>query len=227
VENGSLTDFRTKAAEASGGVSGSEIKVAILNELRGRDLSGLRLLDYGAGTGMLLSLLSDEHPRLDLTGVDFFARPEGIKSKVHWKRIDLNEDVGELELFDIVTCSEVIEHLENPRHTFRQLAKLLKPSGALILTMPNQESIRSLLALLTRGHFVAFQEASYPAHITALVRLDLTRLCRETGFAEPQFSYTNVGGIPKFPHKKWQYYSFGLLKGRLFSDNLIMRSTLL
>ena len=60
----------------------------------------------------------------------------------------------------------------------------------------------------------------YP--ITALVRLDLARICAETGFSVPEFFYTNSGGIPKLPSVSWQAVSAGLLRGRLFSDNIGM-----
>jgi hypothetical protein len=82
--------------------------------------------------------------------------------------------------------------------------------GTLILTMPNQESIRSYLGLLFAGHFVHFLGASYPAHITALLRTDLDRICTETRFTRCRFVYTNVGGIPKLPRLKWQQVSLGL-----------------
>jgi hypothetical protein len=36
------------------------------------------------------------------------------------------------------------------------------------------------------------------------------------------FAYTGDGGIPKIPRISWQAVSFGLLKGRLFSDNVGM-----
>ncbi len=90
----------------------------------------------------------------------------------------------------------------------------------LILTMPNQESLRSFAGLIMAGHFANFLGSSSPAHITALLRMDLIRICNETGFSKPQFYYTNDGGIPKLPRIKWQSISFGLLGGRWFSDNL-------
>ena len=98
--------------------------------------------------------------------------------------------------FDIVICSEVIEHLENPRATFRNLFELLKEGGTLILTMPNQETVRSYLHLIFRGHFVAFNDKEYPAHITALLRTDVRRLCKEAGFTDPEFFYTDEGWMP-------------------------------
>ncbi len=38
---------------------------------------------------------------------------------------------------------EVIASLENPRAVFREFARLLRPNGVLLLTMPNQESLRA------------------------------------------------------------------------------------
>ena len=54
--------------------------------------------------------------------------------------------------------------------------------------MPNQESIRSYAGLIFAGHFTHFLGACYPAHITALLRLDLARLCAESGFTHTGIS---------------------------------------
>jgi len=53
-----------------------------------------------------------------------------------------------------------------------------------ILSTPNNESIRSLMALLLRGHYVAFLDCCYPAHIiTAVLRKDLVRILTDAGFS--------------------------------------------
>jgi 2-polyprenyl-3-methyl-5-hydroxy-6-metoxy-1,4-benzoquinol methylase len=127
----------------------------------------------------------------------------------------------DLEAFDVIMSVEVIEHLENPRAIFREFFRLLRPGGGLILTTPNQESIRSYCGLVFGGHFASFLGRSYPAHITALLRMDISRICEECGFGAPLYFYTNSGKIPKLPQVNWQQISFGLLKGRLFSDNLV------
>lgn len=123
--------------------------------------------------------------------------------------------------FDFIICSETIEHLENPRHTLRNIYQLMKKGSILILTMPNNSSIRSLLGLIFRGHFAMFLGKSYPAHITALVKIDLERICKEINFKKPNFYYTDDGRIPKLTRFKWQSL-FKFLKGKYFSDNLIM-----
>jgi len=78
-----------------------------------------------------------------------------------------------------------------------------------------------LLALLIRGHFVAFTESCYPAHITALLREDLKRIFVEAGLIAPAFRFTDVGGLPGKPSVSWQQMSAGLLKGLRFSDSVI------
>jgi hypothetical protein len=47
-------------------------------------------------------------------------------------------------------------------------------------------------------------------------------MCGEVGFAPPRFDYTHVGAMPKLTRVTWQRVSFGLLRGRLFSDNVAM-----
>ena len=39
--------------------------------------------------------------------------------------------------FDLIWCSEVIEHLENPRKTIQEFFRVLKTGGRLIITTPN------------------------------------------------------------------------------------------
>jgi 2-polyprenyl-3-methyl-5-hydroxy-6-metoxy-1,4-benzoquinol methylase len=216
-----LDQRRREAAEASGGTSRSEIGDLVLRLVREELLTG-SVLDFGAGKGELIRKLVDAGMFTRVSGADILERPAGLPETVHWYHQDLNADISAEEVFDAVICSEVIEHLENPRATFRAIYKLLRPGGTLILTMPNQESIRSYVGLLFGGHFVHFLGASYPAHITALLRADLDRICAETRFTRCRFIYTNVGGIPKLPWLKWQQVSLGLLRGRLFSDNLAL-----
>ena len=222
-----LLKWRASASEASGGISPEPVRALIHSLIRTRDLRG-SVLDFGSGKGDLLRQLACDRDRWTrMVGVDWFARPVELPKDVEWLQKDLNEPLGtDLGLFDVVICSEVIEHLENPRHVFRMIRNTLSRGGSLILTQPNQESIRSYLALIFRGHFISFLDSCYPAHITALLRKDLGRICAETGFCNPIFYYSNSGGIPKLPNVTWQRVSLDLLTGRLFSDNLGMVTTL-
>jgi 2-polyprenyl-3-methyl-5-hydroxy-6-metoxy-1,4-benzoquinol methylase len=216
-----LAEARRIASERSGGTSSRVIRDLVVRCLDEERAEG-SLLDFGAGRGELLMELHRAGRFQHLAGADLFARPDALPATIDWHRQDLNEPPAIARRFDAVVCSETIEHLENPRHVFRALARLVRPGGIVVLTMPNQESIRSYAGLLFAGHFTHFLGACYPAHITALLRLDLTRLCREVGLSAPRFAYTDEGGIPKLPSVRWQSVSFGLLRGRLFSDTIGM-----
>lgn len=124
--------------------------------------------------------------------------------------------------FDLVTAVEVIEHLENPRAMMRECFRVLRHGGTLLLTTPNNETIRALISLAVRGHFAAFGPGSYPAHITALLATDLARASREAGFVDQTISYSGVGMVPGMPGRTWQSLGLGILRGRRFSDNLLL-----
>jgi 2-polyprenyl-3-methyl-5-hydroxy-6-metoxy-1,4-benzoquinol methylase len=103
----------------------------------------------------------------------------------------------------------------------REIFRILRPGGTAIVTTPNNETWRSLIALLVRGHFVYFGDSDYPAHITALLRKDFIRIFQEALFAAPEFYFSNSGGIPGKPLTSWQQVSFGALGGLRYSDNIL------
>jgi ubiquinone/menaquinone biosynthesis C-methylase UbiE len=49
---------------------------------------------------------------------------------------DINHIPVDDESFDHVLCSEVLEHVPKPVDTIRELARVLRPNGTLILTAP-------------------------------------------------------------------------------------------
>jgi SAM-dependent methyltransferase len=214
-----LREHRIHAAEHSGGFSDPAFYQFALNLCQTFSL-GSDLLEFGAGKGLFVQeLLKLPYPGA-ITCADLFPHPDALPEKVRWIQTDLNEPLQlPDQSFDTIVCMEVIAHLENPRFLFREFSRLLRSNGTLLLTMPNQESIRSYLSLISGGHFSSFRENAWPSFITALLRLDLERICLETGFAPPQLHYTDSGVVPKL-HLSWQSLSMGLLKGRLFSDNL-------
>lgn len=218
----SLAERRLDAAIASKGTSSDVVYDLVVKLMRHYDVKG-SLLEFGAGTGTLIQTLRDAGYKGTISGADILPKPVSLPSLVPWFHGDLNDPVNvAAESFDVIVSTEVIEHLENPRGVFREFNRVLRNEGMLILTTTNQESIRSLLSVVFLGHFVAFLDSAYPAHITPLLRTDFSRIASETGFAPPQFHFSDVGGLPKLPRVTWQKFAPGLLTGRLFSDNIAL-----
>jgi 2-polyprenyl-3-methyl-5-hydroxy-6-metoxy-1,4-benzoquinol methylase len=115
---------------------------------------------------------------------------------------------------------EVIEHLENPRAFVRELARIVRPGGWVVVTTPNQLSALSLLTLAVKGRFSAFQDASYPAHRTALLEIDLRRILAECGLGDLAVTYTALGRLPL---SAWHYpEAVARLAPRWLSDNIVI-----
>lgn len=220
----SLRAQRIASALASGGISSNIIYGRVIEIIQSLHLTG-HVLDFGCGIGNLLQLLLESKRFNRVTGIDLVEKPERIPTGIQYLSADLNADITKLgaEEFDLICAVEIIEHLENPRHAFREFSRMLKYSGTLIVTTPNNLSIRSMASLLLRGWFSAFGDESYPAHITALLKIDLLRIATENGFIQHSFFYTNSGYIPR-TQIKWQDIA-PWFKGRLFSDNLIFVCT--
>jgi 2-polyprenyl-3-methyl-5-hydroxy-6-metoxy-1,4-benzoquinol methylase len=216
-----LHTLRVKAAELSGGISSNVIYSAIERVIAARNLTG-DVLDYGAGIGDFTRRLLRLGCFASVSAADVMGKPAGFEA-LPWIEQDLNEPMKGYEgAFDVVVAAEVIEHLENPRFTVRELARLLKSGGSVIISTPNNESWRSFVALVVRGHYVAFGESCYPAHITALLRKDFARIFLESKLTAPEFYFTDDGGIPGLPIVTWQKITLGLLRGLRFSDNVIV-----
>jgi 2-polyprenyl-3-methyl-5-hydroxy-6-metoxy-1,4-benzoquinol methylase len=212
---------RIHAAEQSKGISADAVYDAVVQTIESLDLKGV-VLDYGAGVGNLTRRLIALERFEAVFAADIMAQPQDLQG-VHWIAQDLNCPVeGYENAFDVVVAAEVIEHLENPRLVVRELSRMVRPGGTVIVTTPNNESWRSLVAFLVRGHYAAFGDLSYPAHITALLRKDFTRICSEAKLSAPTFSFANHGGIPGKPSLSWQKISLGLLGGMRYSDTLLV-----
>ena len=110
-----------------------------------------RILDVPAGFGALAKNLSEMNFAVSCCDIDtdqFSA--EGLKID----RGDLNEKIPYADdEFDYVCFLEAIEHTENPYNAVREIARVLKPGGTLIMSTPNYLNVERRLKFLVTGFF--------------------------------------------------------------------------
>jgi 2-polyprenyl-3-methyl-5-hydroxy-6-metoxy-1,4-benzoquinol methylase len=180
--------------------------------------AGGDLADVGCGRGDLWRVLRGRFRRcVALDAV----RYDELPGDVDFHRADF--DSASLPLpdgsADAVVAVEVIEHLENPRAFVRELTRITRPGGWILVTTPNQLSLLSLLTLVVKGRFSAFQDNTYPAHRTALLDVDLRRIMTECGLSDIAVEYTGLGRLPL---SEWHYpAAIAALSPRRFSDNVL------
>jgi SAM-dependent methyltransferase len=75
------------------------------------------------------------------------------------------------ESFDCITCVEGIEHLENPHFLIREIGRVLKPGGSVVITTPNIMNIKSRLYFLLRSYFNNFRYYPQPSNHRGLLAL--------------------------------------------------------
>ena len=206
-------------ARRSLGSSQDAIYRMVAGALADRGITGECLIDVGCGGGRLRPFVQDRFARyIGMDGV----RYDGLPDDVEFHQLDLDDRCrlpADDASADVAAAVETIEHLENPRALTRELVRLVKPGGWVILTTPNQRSLLSLMTLITKGRFSAFQDSDYPAHITALLDIDLLRIGSELGLADTAIEYTRHGRIPLTP---WHYpTALATLLPRALSDNLV------
>jgi SAM-dependent methyltransferase len=105
------------------------------------NLKNLEVYDLSAGSGYIINLFKEHGSNVHL----FDLLPNNNKfCTVACKPINLQETFPiDNEIADIVICSETIEHLPNQYFFFKEVSRILKKNGKLILTTPNPSSLRS------------------------------------------------------------------------------------
>jgi 2-polyprenyl-3-methyl-5-hydroxy-6-metoxy-1,4-benzoquinol methylase len=98
------------------------------------------VLDVGCGNGELLALLHGVHPQVaSLTGADLspdqVARNRARLPNMEFFALDVQKDSLDRR-FDLVVCSEVIEHLDEPGAAVKNLARMVRPGGRVVITCP-------------------------------------------------------------------------------------------
>ena len=126
-------------------------------------LAPARMLDAGCGEGYVTAWLAETLPSCEMTGVE--GREEALA--VFRERLpdaqavqgDLTELPFENDAFELVVCTEVLEHLGEPEAALRELARV--SAGHLLLTVPHEPLFRA--GNLVRGRYVA-RLGSTPGH---------------------------------------------------------------
>lgn len=212
------TEARALASRGTSCDAIYRIVVAAISSVRS-EVSGGTILDVGCGVGLLRPHVQSQFDRY--IGADVI-RYEGFPANAEFIAVDL--DTGRVPMAegtaDVVAAVETIEHLENPRAFVRELCRLAKPGGWVVVTTPNQLSLLSKLTLLLHNEFNAFRAGSYPAHLTALLEVDLRRIATECGLVDMAVRYSGKGRLIL---TSWHFPAWvSRLFSRACSDNVLL-----
>ena len=196
-------------AEASRGAGSYDFPVDLQNlnsvpaQLARHIPPGSRVLDVGCASGNLSGLLIRERG-CSVVGVEkdpeaaAAATAKGLDTRVlDLDAEPLTDKLGEAR-FDRVILADVLEHLTAPERVLAEASALLRPRGAILVSIPNISHIDVVLALvhdrwdyrdsglLDRTHIHFFTESSFrkladsvPLAVREMTRLTLPPLHTE------------------------------------------------
>ncbi len=153
------------------------------------DLHGRRVLDVGCGTGDLLRAAAQRSDGL-LVGVDFavarLARAAGGHRRIHLVQHDLAQPLPFASAsFDVVFCTETLEHLKHPEACLAEIRRVLHPAGRLVVSVPNATGFFPFnrLAPLVPGRWMRGRLLPYEhPDNTCFDYGEIRRLVRDAGF---------------------------------------------
>lgn len=144
--------------------------------------TGLKILDVGCGNGWQTQFFLENN---DVYGVDISeanikqANSRGIKAQV----LDLEKPLPFAdEYFDVVVCSEVLEHLFFPAEVIAEIKRVLKTGGKLILSVPNLYCLGNRLAMLYGKKTTLIEYPFNEEHIRHYSISGLKKILRSLGF---------------------------------------------
>ncbi|MDO8504643.1 MAG: class I SAM-dependent methyltransferase [Candidatus Liptonbacteria bacterium] len=159
------------------------------------------VLDFGCGAGLVLKKIAGEMPKdTEFSGADVSSAgiAEAKKNFPEAKLFTIT-DGGALPIpdssIDFIFTSEVIEHVYDTENAVREMARVLKPGGKMLLTTPFHGLLKNLALVLTNfdSHF-----SPTGPHIRFFTKKSLLGLLNKYGVKETEVDY--FGRFYPFPH---------------------------
>jgi len=149
---------------------------------------GQRVLEVGCGLGNFIHHLRDRELVVgidsDWGSIDHLRRKYGENRNPQFHAVDIcDQEVLDLEPlgFDTVVSLNVFEHIENDLLALRNVRRLLRPNGCLILIVPAHSWLYGTMDMAI-GHYRRYDKASLAKNLT------------ETGFVPMNQRYLNTLG---------------------------------
>ena len=142
------------------------------------------ILEVGCGDASFTRSLGTYSSRV--TAIDLSASQVERNARAHPEIKFLQHDVAQPlpfsdAAFDVIWCSEVLEHLFDPGFALREMQRVLAPGGQLLVTVPYHGVIKDVLIALFKWdeHF-----APGNPHIRFFTRKSLSQLAASAGLVE-------------------------------------------
>lgn len=177
---------------------------------------GGRLLDVGCGVGTIS--LELQKRGFEVYGIDFSSVAIEKAGEKGLNAIECDVDKGGIpfgdDYFDVVWAGDIVEHVFDPIFLFKEMARVLKTTGKLLLTTPNDLNVFTRTGIFITGKSPQsdiYRKLKQCKHHT-MFSLELLQYMLN----EARLSPRHIGSIIKPPYWTRKYYSKSRMLGMLF-----------
>lgn len=183
------------------------------------------LLDVGAAPYHITTLLQEKG--IEVSGLDI--EPKRMEKIIVSNNIDIKKCNIETDRFPFgdnefsgVIFTEVLEHLRiNPIWTLKEIRRVLKPDGKLLLTTPNLTSIYNINSYLSNGviidpydEYKKIDDLGHMGHVREYTPSEVRSLLEKTDFNVVMTDFAN------WESKTWRdrttKHNFGIFVSKVF-----------
>jgi ubiquinone/menaquinone biosynthesis C-methylase UbiE len=97
------------------------------------------VLDVGCGVTSVLNVIRRDFPHINLTGVDplmdEYLKMYGFDTSITWKRQYLEDLAFPSETFDMVCCTNALDHVEDVEAAIHEIRRVLSRRGTILVTV--------------------------------------------------------------------------------------------
>ncbi|WP_281839148.1 bifunctional 2-polyprenyl-6-hydroxyphenol methylase/3-demethylubiquinol 3-O-methyltransferase UbiG [Cardiobacterium hominis] len=154
-------------------------------------LSGLRVLDVGCGGGILSEALAERGA--SVLGIDLAesalqaAEAHRAGQAVEYRLESSRETAARGEVFDVVTCMEMLEHVADPAAVLRDIHVLLKPGGWAFFSTINRTLKARLGAVYAAEYLLHLVPQGTHQYDWFIKPAELSRMAERAGLAPVAF----------------------------------------
>ncbi len=103
------------------------------------------ILDIGCHGGIFTNHIAKNFPNSKIYGIDISKEAISFAKKTYPNikfKISRAENLSfKKKVFDLVTCFEVLEHIENPQIVINEISRVIKRNGYLLVMVPSENLI--------------------------------------------------------------------------------------
>ena len=153
-----------------------------------------KVLDVGCASGWFLSNIAAKFPRASYYGIDIYdkgiAYAKLLYPNIQFKVADAHAIPFPNETFDLIICTEVLEHVDDPKGALLEMRRVLTKNGKVIIELDSGTVLFSIVWYLWRK---AYGRVWNDSHLHSFTARKLEQVTTSSGFTIRQKRTFNFG----------------------------------